>query len=141
MMTHPPQQRGNASEPALERLGNDTDVAFIFNPTLTGEELLRAISVELGLLTTGLTRAQLSDQLNEGLAGFTFNLSFDGGDLAQANTPTTSPLDNFAPPLGLSNPAGFGGTIVGGDGAPTKRWLLAHEAHDDLFAAIRNNTR
>jgi methylated-DNA-[protein]-cysteine S-methyltransferase len=25
----------------------------------------------------------------------------------------------------------------GGDGAPTKRWLLAHEAHDDLFAAYR----
>jgi len=49
----------------LERLGPDTDVAFIFNPTLTGEELLRAISVELGLITTGLTRAQLSDQLNE----------------------------------------------------------------------------
>jgi general secretion pathway protein A len=49
----------------LERLGPDTNVAFIFNPTLTGEELLRAISVELGLLATGLTRAQLSDQLNE----------------------------------------------------------------------------
>ena len=49
----------------LERLGPDTDVAFIFNPTLSGEELLRAISVELGLLTTGLSRAQLSDQLNE----------------------------------------------------------------------------
>ena len=32
----------------LERLGSDTDVAFVFNPTLTGEELLRAISVELG---------------------------------------------------------------------------------------------
>jgi general secretion pathway protein A len=53
----------------LERLGPDTDVAFIFNPTLTGEELLRAISVELGLLTTGLTRAQLSDQLNDYLLG------------------------------------------------------------------------
>lgn len=49
----------------LERLGSETDVAFIFNPTLTGDELLRAIAVELGMLTTGLTRAQLSDQLNE----------------------------------------------------------------------------
>jgi general secretion pathway protein A len=49
----------------LERLGPETDVAFIFNPTLTGEELLRAISVELGLLTQGLSRGQLSDQLNE----------------------------------------------------------------------------
>jgi general secretion pathway protein A len=49
----------------LERLGNDTDVAFIFNPTLTGDELLRAIMVELGMLTTGLTRAELIAQLNE----------------------------------------------------------------------------
>jgi general secretion pathway protein A len=49
----------------LERLGHETDVAFIFNPMLTGEELLRAISVELGLLTQGLSRGQLSDQLNE----------------------------------------------------------------------------
>ena len=49
----------------LERLGPDTDVAFIFNPTLTGEELLRAIAVELGLLANGLTRAQLSSALTE----------------------------------------------------------------------------
>jgi general secretion pathway protein A len=49
----------------LERLGSDTDVAFVFNPTLSGEELLRAISVEFGLLTVGLSRAQLSDRLNE----------------------------------------------------------------------------
>ncbi|MBW1683955.1 MAG: AAA family ATPase, partial [Deltaproteobacteria bacterium] len=49
----------------LERLGSDTDVAFVFNPTLSGEELLRAISVEFGLLTVGLSRAQLGDQLNE----------------------------------------------------------------------------
>jgi general secretion pathway protein A len=49
----------------LERLGNETDVAFIFNPTLTGDELLRAIMVELGMLTTGLTRAELIAQLNE----------------------------------------------------------------------------
>jgi general secretion pathway protein A len=48
----------------LERLGSDTDVAFVFNPTLSGEELLRSISSEFGLLGTGLSRAQLSDQLN-----------------------------------------------------------------------------
>jgi methylated-DNA-[protein]-cysteine S-methyltransferase len=29
------------------------------------------------------------------------------------------------------------GGFSGGEGAPTKRWLLAHEAHDDLFAAYR----
>jgi general secretion pathway protein A len=53
----------------LERLGSDTDVAFVFNPTLSGEELLRAISVEFGLPTVGLSRAQLSDQLNKFLLG------------------------------------------------------------------------
>ena len=49
----------------LERLGPETDVAYIFNPTLTGEELLREIAIELGLIPTGLTRTQLSGQLNE----------------------------------------------------------------------------
>ena len=48
----------------LERLGSETDVAFIFNPTLTGEELLRAIAVELGLEASGKTRAELSGDLN-----------------------------------------------------------------------------
>jgi len=49
----------------LERLGPDTDVAFVFNPKLTGEELLRAICHEFGLITTGLSRNQLLDQLND----------------------------------------------------------------------------
>jgi general secretion pathway protein A len=49
----------------LERLGPDTEVAFVFNPTLSGEDLLRAICTEFGLLTEGRTRAELSDQLNQ----------------------------------------------------------------------------
>ncbi len=49
----------------LERLGGDTEVAFVFNPTLSGEDLLRAICMEFGLLTEGCTRADLSDQLNQ----------------------------------------------------------------------------
>jgi general secretion pathway protein A len=49
----------------LERLGPDTDVAFIFNPTLSGEELLRAICVELGVPVPGLSRAQMISALNE----------------------------------------------------------------------------
>jgi type II secretory pathway predicted ATPase ExeA len=48
----------------LERLGNRTEVAFIFNPTLTGEELLRAISIEYGLPEANRSRAELNDQLN-----------------------------------------------------------------------------
>ena len=46
---------------------------------------------------------------------FTFDLSFDGGDLAQANNPASGMMLNFASPLGLNNPAGFGGTPVDGD--------------------------
>jgi general secretion pathway protein A len=49
----------------LERLGRDTEVAFVFNPKLSGEDLLRAINHEFGLITEGRTRAELSDQLNE----------------------------------------------------------------------------
>ena len=48
----------------LERLGPDTEVAFVFNPNLSGEDLLRAICSEFGLDTEGRTRAQLADQLN-----------------------------------------------------------------------------
>jgi len=48
----------------LERLGPDTEVAFLFNPMLSGEELLRAISTEFGLASEGLSRAQVNDQLN-----------------------------------------------------------------------------
>jgi general secretion pathway protein A len=48
----------------LERLGPDTEVAFLFNPMLSGEELLRAICVEFGLASAGLTRAQINDELN-----------------------------------------------------------------------------
>ena len=48
----------------LERLGPETEVAFVFNPMLSGDELLRAISAEFGLATDGLSRAQLNDQLN-----------------------------------------------------------------------------
>jgi general secretion pathway protein A len=48
----------------LERLGPETEVAFVFNPLLSGEELLRAICGEFGLASEGLSRAQLADQLN-----------------------------------------------------------------------------
>ena len=49
----------------LRRLGPDTEVAFIFNPPSSGEELLRAVNTEFGLLTEGRTRQDLNDQLNE----------------------------------------------------------------------------
>lgn len=74
-----------------------------------------SISVNPGANIVYKVRGELSDQLNEGLAGFTFDLTFDGGPIAPAAAPGSSPMNGFAPPLGLSNPAGYGGTPVGGD--------------------------
>ena len=48
----------------LERLGNGAEVAFIFNPALSGEELWRAISMEYGLPEANRTRAELNEQLS-----------------------------------------------------------------------------
>jgi general secretion pathway protein A len=47
----------------LERIGSDAEVAYLFNPRVTGLELLEAIHRELGLPGEG-TRAQLLDSLN-----------------------------------------------------------------------------
>ena len=48
----------------LRRLGSDTEVAFLFNPTLTPLELLKAINGEFGLSTFGDSRPELTDVLN-----------------------------------------------------------------------------
>ena len=48
----------------LDRLGRDTEVAFVFNPTLSGEELLRTICSEFGLPVAGLSRGALGESLN-----------------------------------------------------------------------------
>jgi len=47
----------------LERLGPDAEVAYLFNPRVSGIELLEAVHRELGLPGEG-TRAQLLDDLN-----------------------------------------------------------------------------
>jgi len=64
----------------------------------------------------------LSDDFNEGLALVGFDLDFDGGNLAQADSPTgdpnsgcENPMIHFTKPWGLTNPAGYGGTIITGD--------------------------
>ena len=41
----------------LQRLGPDAEVAFVFNPTLSGEELLRTLCTEFGLPTQDRSRA------------------------------------------------------------------------------------
>jgi general secretion pathway protein A len=48
----------------LERLGSETEVAFLFDPLLTPEELLRAVCAEFGLAIAGLSPAELADGLN-----------------------------------------------------------------------------
>ena len=72
------------------------------------------IQVNPGTTVNYSVVGELSDLSNEGLAGFTFNLSFTGGSLAQATAPTSGDMLHFKSPMGLSNPAGFGGTPTGG---------------------------
>jgi general secretion pathway protein A len=48
----------------LQRLEPGSEVAFLFNPQLSGLELLQAIDAEFGLDTQGKSRRELMDQLN-----------------------------------------------------------------------------
>jgi general secretion pathway protein A len=56
------------SRTLLQRLGSDTEVAFLFNPKLSPLELLQAIHIEFGLADTfgraGASWRELSDDLN-----------------------------------------------------------------------------
>jgi hypothetical protein len=54
----------------------------------------------------------LSDAASDGLAGFSLDLAFTGGPLAEADEPSTPPMLSFDKPAGVTNPAGFGGTVV-----------------------------
>jgi hypothetical protein len=56
----------------------------------------------------------LSDAASDGLAAFSIDLSFTGGPLAAASPPSSPPMTSFDRPLGLTNPAGFGGTVITG---------------------------
>jgi general secretion pathway protein A len=49
----------------LDRLDPSTEVAFVFNPPLSGMELLQAIHHELGLLGGEATRQELTEELNQ----------------------------------------------------------------------------
>lgn len=56
----------------------------------------------------------LRDDASDGLAGFSFDLAFSGGPLVPADEPASAPMLSFDRPDGLTNPAGFGGTVVMG---------------------------
>jgi general secretion pathway protein A len=49
----------------LERLGAETEVAFLFDSLLDPDELLRAVCAEFGLPIAQRSRAELSDELNK----------------------------------------------------------------------------
>ncbi len=48
----------------IQRLGEGTEVAFLWNPVLSGTDLMHAIHTEFGLNTDGRTFGQLNEQLN-----------------------------------------------------------------------------
>ena len=48
----------------LGRIGSDVEIAYIFNPSPSAEELLAAINREFGLPTTARSRVELIEQLN-----------------------------------------------------------------------------
>ena len=49
----------------LERLGNDTEVAFLFNPQLAPHELLQAINTDFGLPASSESLTELTRHLND----------------------------------------------------------------------------
>ena len=57
---------------------------------------------------------ELTDVPNMGLALAGFDLEFDGGALSYANAPTSTTMGNFVIPDGITNPDGYGGTIIDG---------------------------
>jgi len=48
----------------LNQLDDDTEVAFIFNPRLSPEDLLRTINEDFGIASKGATAKELIDELN-----------------------------------------------------------------------------
>jgi hypothetical protein len=78
---------------------------------------VRARSFETSAVTVGTECeigyriiAELGDAENQGLAAVAFDLDYTGGALPPTDNPSGPPMTAFAPPNGLSNPAGFGGT-------------------------------
>ena len=49
----------------LDKAGPDTQTAYIFNPTLSGLQLLKTLADELGVQTSGLTKVDLTRALYE----------------------------------------------------------------------------
>lgn len=81
-----------------------------------------AITVAPGDPVEFYITADLSDDLNEGLALVGFNLHFTGNALASDTIDIPggaiscgNPMPGFVKPDGITNPAGYGGTLIGDD--------------------------
>ena len=72
------------------------------------------VVADVGELVQYEVTGVLSNANNEGLARFLLDLTFSGGPLTPADAPTGLPMTNFARPAGITNPAGFGGTVIDG---------------------------
>lgn len=126
------QDRGDAPVPAIERWADGADLATIAD--LLAERAGGTTALDLSIESKGSNSIKvyagrpvryrivgvLTDDANEGLALFGFDLAFDGGPLSPANAPTGEPtpdcdhpMANFTIPWGITNPAGFGGTVIG----------------------------
>jgi hypothetical protein len=75
---------------------------------------LSLIDVAPGATVTYTITGELTDNASLGLAMFTMDVMYSGGPMTQPPAPTTNPMKNFAVPLGVNNPAGYGGTLIAG---------------------------
>lgn len=73
------------------------------------------VFVQAGQTVNYSVTAVLGGDPSQGLAMFAFDLVYAGGNLTQASAPASGALQQFVAPLGFNNPAGFGGTVRGGD--------------------------
>ena len=126
------QVRDDAPVPSIERWADGTDLATIAD--LLAERASGTTALDLSIESKGSNSIAvyagrpvryrivglLTDDANEGLALFGFDLAFDGGPLSPAGAPTGEPtpdcdhpMVNFTIPWGITNPAGFGGTVIG----------------------------
>jgi len=110
-------QMARAAVAVLVILIGGGNVALATDLTMT----VQARGFESSIITVGpgcgvdyRVTAELEDGENQGLAAIAFDLEYSGGALAPGDAPTELPMAAFAPPSGLSNPGGFGGTLEGG---------------------------
>ncbi len=81
-----------------------------------------AVTVAPNTVVNFQVEGTLSDALNEGLALVGFDLTFTGGALPTTTVVTpagaiscANPMPAFVKPDGITNPAGYGGTLIGGN--------------------------